>query len=70
MSVQARQEGINVVQFTLYPNGTISTPVISKSSKYFLLDDNTIETIQAAYKDYPRPQKPTLIRIYVKYSLR
>jgi protein TonB len=70
ISVQARQEGINVVQFTLYPNGKISTPVISKSSKYFLLDDNTIETIQAAYKDYPRPSKPTLIRIYVKYSLR
>lgn len=70
MSVQARQQGINIIQFMLYPNGKITNPVIIKSSQYFLLDDNTVETIQAAHKDYPRPQKPTLIRIYVKYELR
>lgn len=70
MSVQGRQQGINAIQFILYPNGKITNPVIIRSSNYFLLDDNTHETIQAAYHDYPRPSKPTLIRIYVKYSLR
>lgn len=69
MSAQAGQEGINVVEFMLFKNGNISTPKIIKSSGYFLLDDNTAETIQEAYIDYPRPQKPTPIRIFVKYKL-
>jgi len=69
MSAQAGQEGVNVVEFMLFPDGKISTPMIIKSSSYFLLDDNTIETIQEAYHDYPRPQKPTPIRIFVKYHL-
>jgi len=53
----------------LHPNGKISVPKILKSSKYYILDDNSIETIERAYKDYPRPDKPTIIRIYVKYEL-
>lgn len=69
MSAQAGQEGVNVVEFMLFPDGKISTPMIIKSSSYFLLDDNTVETIQEAYHDYPRPQKPTPIRIFVKYHL-
>jgi len=69
MSIQAGQSGVSVVEFMLYPNGTITDLKIIKTSKYFLLDDNTIETIEAAYSDYPRPSKPTVIRIYVKYIL-
>jgi len=69
MSVQAGQSGVSVVEFILYPNGTITDLRIIKTSNYFLLDDNTVETIEAAYSDYPRPSKPTVIRIYVKYIL-
>ena len=69
ISVQAHQSGINVVEFTLYPNGKITKPKIIKSSKYYILDDNSVETINQAYRDYPRPDKPTVIRIYVKYEL-
>ena len=69
MSAQAQQDGINVVEFILYPNGSIKDVMISKSSGYFMLDDNTMETIHEAYEDYPRPQKPTLIKIFVKYEL-
>jgi TonB family protein len=69
MSAQAGQDGVNVVEFMLFENGNISEPKIVKSSNYFLLDDNTIETIKEAYIDYPRPQKPTPIRIFVKYKL-
>jgi protein TonB len=69
ISIQAKQSGINIVEFILYPNGKISEPKILKSSKYYILDDNSIETITQAYMDYPRPDKPTIIRIYVKYEL-
>ena len=69
LSVQAGQEGVNVVQFILYPNGSIKNVIIDKSSGYFMLDDNTVDTIYEAYEDYPHPKKPTLIKIFVKYNL-
>jgi len=69
MSIQAGQSGISVVEFTLFPTGDISNLKIIDSSNFFLLDDNTIETIEEAYSDYPRPSKPTLIKIYVEYVL-
>jgi len=70
LSIQAGQEGINVIEFILFPNGSIKDVIVSKSSGYFILDDNTMDTIYEAYEDYPRPQKPTLIKIFVKYELR
>lgn len=69
IAVRTRQSGTNVIEFTLYPNGDITKPVITSSSGYEVLDDNTIETIEFAYKDYPRPDEPTKIRIYVTYRL-
>lgn len=69
ISIQTRQSGMNIIEFTLYPNGDISTPFISNSSGYSALDKNTLETIQIAYKDYPRPKEATKIKIYVKYVL-
>ena len=69
LSVQAGQDGVNVVQFMLYPNGSIKNVIIDKSSGYFMLDDNTVDTIYEAYEDYPHPKKPTLIKIFVKYNL-
>lgn len=69
LSIQASQSGMNVVSFFLHPNGKITNLKIEKSSKYFLLDDNTIETIQKAYEQYPKPSKTTLIKIFVTYIL-
>lgn len=69
ISIRAKQHGINIVEFILYPDGKITTPKILKSSKYYILDDNSIETIERAYRDYPLPDKATIIRIYVKYEL-
>lgn len=69
VSIQTHQQGMNIVEFTLYPNGDISRPMISSSSGFTALDDNTIETIKIAYKDYPRPSEPTKIKIYVTYRL-
>lgn len=69
IAVRTRQSGMNIIEFTLYPNGDITKPMITSSSGYETLDENTIETIEIAYKDYPRPKEPTKIRIYVTYRL-
>lgn len=69
VAIRTRQSGTNVIEFTLYPNGDITQPMITSSSGYEALDDNTIKTIEIAYKDYPRPSEPTKIRIYVTYRL-
>jgi TonB family protein len=69
MSAQIGQEGVNVVEFILFPQGHITNLKITKSSSFFILDDNTIETIQEAFMEYPKPAQPTIIKIYVKYQL-
>lgn len=67
ISIKTRQQGINIVEFMLYPNGDITAPKIISSSTYSALDQNSIRTIQIAYKDYPKPTRPTKIKIYVNY---
>ncbi|BCD60023.1 MULTISPECIES: energy transducer TonB [unclassified Nitratiruptor] len=69
IAIKTRQEGTNLVEFYLHPNGDITDLKILKSSGYEALDKNTLETIKTAYKDYPLPKETTLIRIYVKYSI-
>ncbi len=69
IAIQTRQHGMNIAEFYLYPNGDISSLKLIKSSGYNSLDKNSIETIEIAYKDYPRPKTKTKIRIYVFYNL-
>jgi len=69
ISIRTRQSGINVVEFMLHPNGDITDLKLIDSSHYTALDQNSIETIQVAYKDYPKPSEPTQIKIYVRYVL-
>ncbi|WP_197972132.1 energy transducer TonB [Nitrosophilus labii] len=68
-AVKTRQEGVNIVEFYLHPNGDISDLKIIKSSSYEILDKNSLETILSAYKDYPRPKEKTKIRIFVQYKI-
>jgi len=70
ISRRTKQQGMNIVEFYLYPNGDISNLKIKNNSGYTTLDKNTIKTIKLAYKDYPKPQSKTKIKIYVYYSLR
>lgn len=65
-----KQEGMNVVEFYLHPNGDISDLKIINSSGFILLDRNSTRTIEIAYKDYPRPKVKTLIRFYISYIMR
>ncbi len=69
LSGRLGQHGMNIVEFTLHPNGDISDLMITDGSGYTMLDKNSIKTIELAYKDYPKPDKPTKIKIYVKYIL-
>jgi len=69
IAVRTGQQGMNIVEFILHPNGDISDLRITNSSGYSSLDKNTIETIEYAYKDYPRPKTATKIKIYVYYKL-
>lgn len=69
ISIQTKQEGVNVIEFYLYPNGDIKGLKITNSSGYTALDKNTIQTVEVAYKDYPRPKEVTKVKIYVFYRL-
>ncbi|CAM2784717.1 energy transducer TonB [Helicobacter burdigaliensis] len=63
------QHGDNVVEFYLHPNGDITDLRLLTPSGYRLLDDNSVKTIEIAYKDYPYPSVKTKIRIRVMYRI-
>ncbi len=69
IAVKTGQQGRNAVEFYLHPNGDISGLRLIHSSGYEALDQNSIETIKVAFKDYPRPKETTKIKIYVEYRL-
>jgi protein TonB len=70
IAARTRQYGTNVVEFYLHPNGDISDLKLIHKLYYTSLDENSIYTIEIAYKDYPRPKTKTKIRIYINYRLR
>lgn len=69
ISIRTKQQGMNVVEFYLHPNGDITELKLLQSSTYTALDSNSIHTIKVAYKDYPKPKEVTKIRIFVYYKL-
>lgn len=69
ISIRTKQQGTNVIEFYLHPNGDISELKLVDSSYYTALDDNTIQTIKIAYQDYPKPAEKVKIKIYVKYIM-
>ncbi len=69
LAARTGQEGTNVVAFKLHPNGDISDLHLIGRTGYRILDENTLETIRIAYKDYPYPDEITPIIFYVEYSI-
>jgi len=69
MSAKTGQQGTNIVSFYLHPNGDISDLKLKSKTGYRLLDENSIETIKSAYKDYPYPSETTKIIFFVEYSI-
>ncbi|RXJ96571.1 hypothetical protein CRU94_00195 [Arcobacter sp. AHV-9/2010] len=68
-AVRLKITGINIVEFIFHPNGDISDLKIIQSSGYSILDNRTLELIQIAYKEYPKPQTSTILRFKVFYRL-
>jgi len=69
VAVQTRQQGTNVVSFYLHPNGDITGLRLKRRMDYEALDQNTLDVIRIAYKNYPLPNKKTKIMFYVTYTL-
>jgi TonB family protein len=69
VAIQTRQQGTNIVSFYLHPNGDISGLRLKGRTGYAALDQNTLEVIRIAYKNYPLPNKKTKIVFYVTYSI-
>ncbi|MEN8727710.1 MAG: energy transducer TonB [Sulfurovum sp.] len=69
VAVRTNQQGTNVVSFNLHPNGDISDLKLKTPIGYAALDQNTLEVIRIAYKDYPLPNQKTKIVFYVTYTL-
>jgi len=69
IAVRTHQEGTNVVTFYLHPNGNITGLHLKSRIGYTALDDNTLQVIRIAYKDYPHPKTKTKITFYVQYSI-
>jgi TonB family protein len=69
IAVRMQMQGTNIVSFYLHPNGDISDLHLRSSIGYRALDENTIDVIKTAYKDYPKPEKKTKIMFYVHYRI-
>lgn len=62
-------EDSNMVEFYLHPDGSVTGLRFLHNSQVELLDNVTLETLGIAYKKYPRPEQPTLIRYRINYIL-
>jgi TonB family protein len=69
VAVRTRQQGTNIVSFYLHPNGDITDLKLKRPIGHQALDQNTLDVIRIAYKDYPLPNKKTKIVFYVRYSI-
>ncbi len=64
------EQGTNIVEFWLYPNGDISHLRLKRRIGSDSLDRQTIEVIKTAYMYYPKPPVKTKTIIYVGYHSR
>lgn len=69
IAAKLRLSGTNMVEFLFHPDGSISNLKITDSSGYEVFDEYSLELIEIAYKDYPRPKTTTKLRFNVSYRL-
>ena len=69
LAAKLRIGGVNVMEFMFHPDGSITGLKVIDSSGYAVLDDYSVELIEIAYKDYPKPQTSTKLRFNVQYRL-
>ena len=69
LAAKLRIGGVNIIEFMFHPDGSITGLRVIDSSGYAVLDDYSLELIEIAYKDYPKPQTSTKLRFNVQYRL-
>src|SRR5574344_857833 len=69
LAEKLRIGGVNIVEFMFHPDGSISGLKITSSSGYTILDDYSLELIEIAYKDYPKPKEKTKIKFQIFYRM-
>lgn len=62
-------EGRVIVEFTIEPSGALSSLRIKQSQAATLLQQNALETVKAAARDFPKTSRPLHITIPVEYRL-
>ena len=67
LAAKLRIGGVNIIEFMFHPDGSITGLKVINSSGYAVLDDYSIELIEIAYKNYPKPQTSTKLRFNVQY---
>ena len=69
LAAKLRIGGANIVEFMFHPDGSITNLKITNSSGYEVFDKYSLELIEIAYKDYPRPTTSTKLKFNVRYQL-
>ncbi|MBP7770284.1 MAG: energy transducer TonB [Aliarcobacter sp.] len=68
LAAKLRLSGVNIVEFMFHPDGSITNLKITSSSGYEIFDKYSLELIEIAYKDYPRPETSTKLKFNVNYQ--
>lgn len=68
LAAKLRLSGINIVEFMYHPDGSITNLKITSSSGYEIFDKYSLELIEIAYKDYPKPTTSTKLKFNVNYQ--
>lgn len=68
LAAKLRIGGVNIVEFMFHPDGSITNLKITSSSGYEVFDKYSLELIEIAYKDYPRPTTSTKLKFNVNYQ--
>ena len=63
-------EGVCIVSFKLYPDGSIKDMYVAKSSGFPSLDTSSTTAIKEAMHEMPRPNKVMPYSIPIEYALR
>lgn len=69
LAARLNLSGYNIVEFIFHPDGSISDLKLSYKSEHNVFNKYTLELIEFAHKDYPRPKEPTKIKFNVIYKV-
>jgi hypothetical protein len=65
----SNMKAFNLVEFTLYPDGSISDISMVQKARFKVFNQTSIETIEFAHKEYPHPKEPIRVRYHFYYDL-